>query len=169
MMYFDFLKDHIVNWQAEEEDIINWSMATHSFIRSVLPTMEEISEQEVRLQQAGYNFPEMLKVFWREIGCGYLCSTEMLDNGLEEPSTILDIYFQEGDWRSVKLACDLLNTNELPFFHIGSLSYLTIGLEEGVNLGKIYRCGEEIAPNLISFVKCLLHNPTYYAELQLVN
>ena len=42
------------------------------------------------------------------------------------------------------------------------LDYITIGLEEGVNLGKIYCLGQEIAPNLIVFIQKLLENPTYY-------
>lgn len=164
MMYFDFLKDHVVNCHLGDEEAINWSASTHSFIRSSLPSQAEIAQQEARLQEVGYEFPELLKAFWTEIGCGYLCTTESSDHALQEPNTALDLYFHEGDWSHIKLTCDILDKNELPFFRINDFRYLTIGLEEGVNLGKIYCCGEEIASNLIEFVEKLLFNPTCYIE-----
>ena len=162
MMYFNFLKDHIIDWQLEEEDHVNWHDASNQFIRSSIPSSTEISKQEERLKALGYRFPLELKTFWDEIGCGYLCSNDRVDNGLEEPTTILDIYFREGEWSDIKLACDIIDKNELPFFRIRDLSYLTIGLEEGINLGKIYYCGDEIAANLIDFIKRILLNPIYY-------
>lgn len=164
MMYFNFLKDHVVNCQLGDEEMINWGAATHAFVRSFLPSQSEIAEQEARLQEVGYHFPKLLKAFWTEIGCGYLCATESLDHALQDPCTALDIYFHEGDWTSIKLTCDILAQNELPFFRINDFRYFTIGLEEGVNLGKIYCCGDEIASDLIEFTEHLIHNPTYYME-----
>lgn len=162
MMYFNFLEDHIIDWQLEEEDHVNWRNASSQFIRSSVPSAAEISKQEKRLKAQGYNFPEELKMFWSEIGCGYLCPNDSVDNGLEEPATILDIYFREGEWSDVKFACDIIDKNELAFFRTCDLSYLTIGLEEGINLGKVYYCGDEIATNLIDFTKRILLNPIYY-------
>lgn len=166
-MYFKFLKDRIIDWQLEEEDSINWHNACTQFIRSTIPSITEICKQEERLKALGYNFPLELKAFWNEIGCGYLCPNDTVDNGLEEPNTILDIYFQEGEWAKVKFTCDILAQNELPFFRVRDLSYLTIGIEEGINLGKIYYLGEEIAPNLVNFVERILRNSTYYYALEL--
>ena len=54
--------------------------------------------------------------------------------------------------------------NELPFLLTTNLDYITIGLEEGVNLGKVYYFGVEIAPNLSVFIQRLLENPTYYLD-----
>lgn len=167
VMFCNLLKDHILDWCAEE-DSINWEATTHLFLRSTIPSLSEITTQEARLKEVGYTFPPELKAFWQEIGCGYLCSNEMLDNGLEEPHTILDIYFQEGDWQHVHFTCDILANNELPFFRVNSLNYLTIGLEPGVNLGKIYCCGEEIAPSLTAFVEHLLQDTNYYTNLKLI-
>lgn len=164
-MYFNFLKNRIVDWQLEEEDHINWHIASNQFLRSSIPPVSEISIQEERLKKLGYHFPLELKNFWEEIGCGYLCPNDSVDNGLEEPSTILDIYFREGDWADVKLICDIIDQNELPFFRISDLCYLTIGLEEGSNLGKIYYCGDEIASSLVDFIERILLNPTYYLDL----
>lgn len=166
-MYFNFLKDRIIDWQLEEEDHINWHNASTQFIRSTMPSIPEICKQEARLKALGYNFPLELKAFWNEIGCGYLCPNDTVDNGLEEPNTILDIYFQEGEWATVKFTCDILAQNELPFFRVSDLSYLTIGIEEGINLGRIYYLGEEIAPNLVDFVELILRNSTYYHTLEL--
>ena len=164
-MYFKFLKDHIIDWQVEEEDYINWHNASSHFIRSSIPSKAEISMQEERLKTLGYCFPLELKAFWSEIGCGYLCPNDSVDNGLEEPATILDIYFSEGEWSDVKFVCDIIDKNELPFFRIYDLCYLTIGLEEGNNLGKIYYCGDEIAANLVDFTNHILLNPVYYLSL----
>lgn len=163
-MYFDLLKDHVIDWQFEDDDIINWGNIDHHFLRSSRPSLTEITEQEKRLQPFGYCFPDELKAFWQEVGCGYLCSTDYLDNGFEEPKTTLDIYLLEGDWSDVKLNCDIIAENELPFFRINNLNYLTIGLQKDVNLGKIYRSGEEIAPSLTVFVKSIMQNPLYYLE-----
>lgn len=162
-MYFDFVKDCIIDWHLED-DAINWGNMTHSFLRSSIPSSTDITEQEKRLASVGYEFPEELKHFWAEIGCGYLYSTDCLDNGVEEPKTILDIYFQEGDWADVSCHCDIFAANELPFFRISNLNYLTIGLEKGANLGKIYKSGEEIAPSLTDFIKSLMQNPLYYLD-----
>jgi len=164
-MYFNFLKDHIINWQLEEEDHVNWNNASSQFIRSSIPSVAEVSKQEKRLKALGYSFPLELKTFWDEIGCGYLCPNDSVDNGLEEPTTILDIYFREGEWSDVKFTCDILDKNELPFFRICDLSYLTIGLEDGINLGRIYYCGDEVASNLIDFTERILLNPVYYLAL----
>lgn len=165
MVYFSFLKNHIIDWQLEEEDHINWQTASKQFLRSSLPSTAEISKQEERLKPLGYRFPLELKNFWMEIGCGYLCPNDRVDNGLEEPTTILDIYFREGEWSEVKFICDIIGQNELPFFRTCDLGYLTIGLEEGNNLGKIYYCGDEIASSLIDFAERILLNPTYYLDL----
>ena len=164
-MYFNFLKNRIVDWQFEEEDHINWHTASNQFLRSSMISLDEIFKQEERLKNLGYSFPEQLKCFWSEIGCGYLCPNDNVDSGLEEPSTILDIYFREGEWANVKLMCDIIDQNELPFFRISDLCYLTIGLQEGFNLGKIYHCGDEIASSLLDFIEHILINPTYYLDL----
>ena len=166
-MYFNFLKDHIIDWLLEEEDHINWHNDSTQFIRSTIPSISEIAKQEKRLKALGYHFPLELKAFWNEIGCGYLCPNDTVDNGLEEPNTILDIYFQEGEWAKVKFTCDILDQNELPFFRVSDLRYLTIGIEEGMNLGRIYYLGEEIAPNLVDFVERIMRNPIYYHSLEL--
>ena len=164
-MYFKFLKDQIISWNLDDETNVNWKNATDKFIRAFTLSDDDINCQEKRLLAFGYRFPNELKAFWSEIGCGYLCPNDNLDNGFEKPSTALDIYLSEGDWANVKLSCNLFVQNELPFFQIGHLDYITIGLEEGVNLGKIYRLGVEIAPSLVDFVKCILQNPSYYNKL----
>ena len=112
----------------------------------------------------GYHLPNELKAFWNEVGCGYFSGHELVNNGLEQPSTDLDIYFCEGDWKTIKSRCNLLMPNELPFLLTTNLDYITIGLEEGVNLGKVYYFGVEIAPNLSVFIQRLLENPTYYLD-----
>lgn len=165
MMYFNFLKDKIINWNLDDEMDVDWKNATDKFIRVSTVLTDDIVKAEKRLISFGYLFPSELKTFWDEIGCGYLCPNEQLDNGFEKPSTALDVYLSEGDWANVKLSCNLFVPNELPFFQIGHLDYITIGLEEGVNLGKIYRLGEEIAPSLVDFVQYILQNPTYYEQL----
>lgn len=162
-MYFDFVKDYVIDWHLED-DTINWSHLNHSFLRTSMPSLAEITEQEKRLKHIGYEFPAELKNFWTEIGCGYLCSIDRLDNGLEEPKTILDIYFQEGDWTDIGCNCDIIAENELPFFRTNNLSYLTIGLEKGINFGKVYKSGEEIASTLTDFIKSLMKNPAYYLD-----
>ena len=165
MMYFNFLQDRIVDWVLDDEGEFNWSNVRNKFIRINTLSTNEIAKQEERLTVLGYHFPKELKAFWSEIGCGYLCPDDFVDNGLERPNTVLDIYLNEGDWANIKLNCNIIDKNELPFFLINDLDYITIGLEEGVNLGKIYRFGEEIAPTLTDFVQQLLQDATYYNRL----
>ena len=164
-MYFNFLKGQVINWNLNDETNVNWKNATDKFVLVSTLSDEDIVSQEKRLAPYGYQFPEQLKAFWKEFGCGYLCPNDALDNGFEKPSTAVDIYLSEGEWAKVKLSFDLFVQNELPFFQIGHLDYITIGIEEGVNLGKVYRLGEEIAPNLVEFVQRILQNPSYYNEV----
>lgn len=164
IVYFNFLQDQIIEWQPESTNSFNWCNIKNNFIRISIPTFEEIDNAELRLATIGYHLPNELKAFWREVGCGYFSAHELVNNGLEQPKTDLDIYFCEGDWTNIKLNCNLLMPNELPFLLTNNLDYITIGLEEGVNLGKIYRFGEEIAPNLIVFIQRLLENPAYYLD-----
>lgn len=163
VMYFDFLKDRIIDCQLGEEPL-NWNTATNKFVLSKKTSRQEISEQERRLNLSGFHFPEELKNFWDEIGCGYICTNYFADNGVLDPKTAVDIYLSEGDWPSIKTALNLIEPNELPFLRIKGFDWLTIGLEAGVNLGKIYRYGEEIAPDLTTFIQLLLADPVYYQK-----
>lgn len=168
MMYFDFLKDHMIDCTKEKEPYFNWNTVDRLFVRYRILSLSEINQQEQRLSVVGYQFPEALKQFWSEIGCGYLCSNPLADNVLEDPKSLLDIYFSEGEWAQVKTSFNLFDANELPFFRTVSFNYLTIGLEEGYNLGKIYYNGIEIAPDLSTFISSLLKEPTYYQSFQLI-
>lgn len=160
MMYFDFLEDHITDYGDEEQ--FDWSLVSNRFVRSYSVSKDEIDQAEQRLLATNYHIPEELKAFWSEIGCGYLCSNFVVDNAIEAPNTMLDIYFSEGEWGEIKTSFNLLVPNELPFLRTNVFNYITIGLEENYNLGKIYLNGEEIAPNLPTFIKEMLKNPIYY-------
>lgn len=166
-MYFDFLKDSITDWEDEETQPFNWNDAPSCFVRTLKLASETIRSQEARLAVTGYTFPDQLKAFWTEIGCGYLCSNFLADNGIEEPKAVLDIYFSEGEWGKVKTSFNLLSQDELPFFRTSDFNYITIGLDPCSNLGKIYLNGDEIAESLSDFIKAMLENPLYYQELAL--
>ena len=165
-MYFYFLKDQIINGSCENEETFNWNSANGKFVLIHTLSPEEIAHQEERLTAFGYHFPTELKAFWQEIGCGYLSPNDCIDNGLEEPHTALDIYFHEGDWADINLSCNIFAQNELPFLIINNSNYITIGLEEGVNQGKIYYLGEEIAPNLTYFIQQILKTVQWVHLLQ---
>ena len=102
-MYFSFLQDQIIEWQPEDANSFNWCNIKNNFIRISTPTFEEIDNAEVRLAAMGYHLPSELKAFWQEIGCGYFSAHELVNNGLEQPKTDLDIYFCEGDWTDIRL------------------------------------------------------------------
>lgn len=165
-MYFDFLQDQIIDWPSDDDPNLTWCMPQKKFIKVVTPSLDEITRVEQRLLTMGYHLPVELKAFWSEIGCGYFENNDLVDNGLELPQTDLDIYFCEGAWTNLKLHFNIFDSNEFPFFLTNNLDYITIGLEEGVNLGKIYHFGQEIAPNLIEFIKRLLENPSYYINYE---
>jgi len=164
-MHFSFLEEKIVDWILNDEQEFNWENAKDKFLRVNTLSLDEISQQEKRLLSLGYQFPSELKTFWTEIGCGYLYPNDFVDNGLERPKTILDIYLNEGEWANVKIDCNIIDKSELPFFLICDLDYITIGIEEGKNLGKIYRFGVEIAPNLTDFIQHIMQDVTYYNKL----
>lgn len=159
-MKYEFLKEHMIDL-CNGDKHINWAGTKGNFIRAVRISQDEIDTQEARLLETGFSFPEDLKAFWTEIGCGYISPTDTLDNALETPTNILDFYFNVGDWSDLKIACDFFNTDELPFFFISGLDYITIGLKEGTNLGKIYRFGQEIAPSLSDFLQCILNDSSF--------
>ena len=165
-MYFDFLQDHIISYSNEQ---FNWNTATDKFVCFIRPTSQDINAAEQRLQAAGYHFPADLKSFWSELGCGYLCPNFLADNVIEDPTALLDIYFSEGEWSELKTTLNLYEANELPFLRTTNFNYITIGLEAGNNLGKIYLNGVEIAASLSEFNQHLLNNPIYYQTLLLAS
>lgn len=165
-MYLDFLQDHIVSYSNEQFD---WNTATDKFICFIKLTSQDIDAAEQRLASVGYHFPNELKQFWSELGCGYLCSNFLADNVIEDPTALLDIYFSEGEWSKLKTTLNLYDANELPFLRTTNFNYITIGLEAGKNLGKIYFNGVEIAPSLPEFIQSLLKNPIYYQTLLLAS
>lgn len=162
-MKYDFLRQHMIDL-SNGERTLSWEGTKGNFIRAVKVNQTEIDSQEARLLETGFTFPKDLKEFWTEIGCGYVSPTDALDNALETPTNILDFYFNVGDWSDLKIACDFFDHDELPFFFISGLDYITIGLKEGTNLGKIYRFGQEIAPSLSDFLQCILNDATFFNQ-----
>jgi len=166
MMYFDFLQDHIMSYSNEK---FNWNNATDKFICFIKLTSQDIDAAEQRLETTGYQFPTELKNFWYEMGCGYLCSNFLADNVFEDPKALLDIYFSEGEWSKLKTTLNFYEANEFPFLRTTNFNYITIGLEAGNNLGKIYLNGIEIAGSLSEFIQHLLNNPIFYQTLLLAS
>ena len=167
-MYYDFLQRHTIICDEGQYVCFNWNNAMNKFLCYTTVSPTEIALAKERLNSVGYELPEDLERFWSEVGCGYLCSNFLADNVLEGPQALLDIYFSEGEWSTLKKQIQLFDENELPFLRTSNFNYITIGIENGVNMGRIYFNGLEIAASLSEFINRLLENPIYYQELQLI-
>ncbi len=153
---------NIIDWN---DDCINWDNVYDTFIRVESITLEDLDAIENSFYEStGFTFPTGLANFWLLMGGGFLCPTRNFDNAVQTPQSALDIYFGQGKWKNFNHILDILPPNELPFFRSKNLDFYTIGLEEGVNRGKIYLFGEKVADSVREFVDMIAKQSSAIAK-----
>lgn len=136
-----------------------------------LDNIEEIIESEKRL---GFEFPQALKAFWRNIGYGYLESTDpklgklTMDhhNKIIRPKEIADILLlKEESGLILPEAVEYMDPDEMPFFEIGDMSSFLYMKPLSSNPNAVWGYGEIIEEDFEKFIWRLYYeSPTYYLD-----
>ena len=132
----------------------------------------EVEEQEKRL---GIQFPDQLKIFWDEIGCGFLKCPEKVPDGYKfgdvnrigSPSDVVDMVLLGQDsglilhdtWEQFK-------PGDLPFFEIGDAESFMVMKLNSDNPNAVWFMGyEKVEDSLEDFIHNLYYKgPSYYAD-----
>jgi hypothetical protein len=136
-------------------------------------TVEEIEKSEQRL---GFEFPKLLKEFWKEIGYGFFNSditrkkTTSCTNRLMDPASIADIILLKEESglilpETVEYMTDgYVGDGDILFFEIGDLSSFLMMKCKSDKPNAIYNMlGEVIEEDFETFIKRLYYeSPTYY-------
>ena len=159
MKKYDYLKKYI-NSKDEE--------AGNNVFYPILE--DEILKAEKKL---GYTFPEELKEFWREIGSGFLWSSDpekgiiqkTYPNRFSPPSEIASILLEGSESELIsEEMLELLEEDEVPFFNITGFDYLTYKTTD--ESFKVYNLSIKVADSLEEFVHRLYYeSPTYYLNI----
>ena len=133
----------------------------------------EIEKQEKRL---GIKFPNQLKQFWKEIGCGFLRYPEKVPDGYEfsginriaSPSNTVDMVLLGQE--SGSILHDIwqeLEQGDLPFFEIIDACRFLVVKTNSDNPNAVYtNTGIKIEDSLERFIWRLYHeNPSFYNEI----
>lgn len=123
---------------------------------------EDIERAERRI---GNRFPEQLRCFFSEVGCGFLKASQLETsradfnyiNRFLDPDEIADLLLGEDE--SV-LPSEGFGDGELPFFEIGDQLYLV--MREG---RVCWPFGDVICDDFITFVTELVNHPRFYHEV----
>lgn len=123
----------------------------------------KVSQAEARLGRA---FPRDLVTFYNEIGCGFLRSPSTVPfqrpycyfNRFIGPNEIVDLMVGEHP----ATPAEGFDDGEIPFFEVGEQLHLVLRSSESELYAVCWSCGEEVAPNLVEFVRRLMANPRFY-------
>lgn len=129
----------------------------------------EIEKEEKRL---GFNFPDQLKDFWKEIGYGFLKTGTIGDtakhciNRIMHPTQIADIICLKENSRLI-LPGVFIVEGAIPFFEISDLDDFLVMLPNSANPGAIYdQWGDYVEKDLETFIHRLYYeSPTYYLRI----
>lgn len=117
--------------------------------------------------RVGVQFPNQLRAFFSEIGCGFLKASQTDSartefnyiNRFLDPNEVAELYLGVNEDLSPSEGFD---DGELPFFEIGDQLYLVVR-RDGDNDNQVcWPLGEVICDDLVTFVSKLVHDPRFY-------
>jgi antitoxin YxxD len=125
---------------------------------------EEISKSETRL---GYQLPEQLKTFHREIGYAFFTSASPQTfagifnhiNRFLAPSQIADLLLNDDEETRPS---EGFNHGEIPFFEVGDQLYLVLCPISSQSAHVCWPYGHKISDSLLEFTERLASNPRFY-------
>lgn len=119
----------------------------------------DVSEIDKAEKRMGFEFPESLKTFYKEIGYGFFGNNKNFINRLMSPEDIADYVCNESVYKYVDKS--FYSENQLVFIHISDEDFLTI-IHKGENKGNILYFGDKIADAFEEFIKKIIITPDYY-------
>lgn len=122
-----------------------------------------ISDSERRL---GFNFPDELKLFYSQVGCGFIKGSETDNfNRIMDPSSIADVILREDVYEFDPDLDGLYdNSNRLVFFEVVEGLFLELGLDSDLDT-PVYHFDIKIADSLFEFMTNMNKDPDYYFSL----
>ena len=101
-------------------------------------------------EKLNYTIPRELEIFYKQIGYGFLCceDNEFIDR-IMDPNSIVELLDSKIEY---------FKDNMLPFFEIGSGSYITVNIKTG----EIYYFDQIIASSLSDFLNKMDKESNYY-------
>lgn len=129
--------------------------------------VEEVESAERRIE---IQFPEQLRAFFSEIGCGFLKASQAETSGTDfnhinrflDPDEIADLFLGEDEGL---LPSEGFDDGELPFFEIGDQLYLVIRVSDNGYGQVCWPFGDVVCNDLVAFVTELAIDPGFYNEL----
>lgn len=121
----------------------------------------KVEEEDIKVaeERMGFSFPTMLKVFYREVGYGFIKGSPSFINRIMEPNDVADFMCEDEEYQFVDRT--IYNEGDLIFFHISDQDFLTIELN-GENSGAIKYFDGIIAIDLLDFVNKMMVDPNYF-------
>lgn len=121
------------------------------------------SEVKEAQENIGITFPKDLRVFYNEIGYGFLKSNEENFNRIMDPGSVSEFRLREGQFANDSELEIYSNyeRDKLVFFEVCEGYYLSIGFSK-TNNGKIFDGNKEIANNLEQFLMQYQDNERYF-------
>ena len=113
-------------------------------------------------------FPEELKCFYKELGCGFMPKVEddFCVNRFLAPDEILDFY-EGNDFYATDERQDYYSPfdgRSLIFYEVDSDVFMTIKLT-GSDAGSIYYFDTRVASSVLEFIERMLEKHNYYLDL----
>lgn len=119
-------------------------------------TEEEIEHAEERMK---FKFPNGIKIFYKEIGYGFLGRNANYINRIMAPDDIADYVCGSDIYEYVEKY--IYSEDELVFMHIADEDFLTIKYS-GELEGEILYFGEKVADSFEEFINKMFNKPNYY-------
>lgn len=117
---------------------------------------QDIKDAENRMK---LSLPDCIKIFYKEVGYGFLMGDKNYINRIMAPDDIADYVCNENIYEYVDKS--IYEENELVFMHISDEDFLTI-IYKGEDEGKILYFGQKIAESFEEFIKKMCSSPNYY-------
>jgi hypothetical protein len=113
-------------------------------------------------QKLGFAFPEQLKIFYRQVGYGFLNSKIDGINRLMDPKSVVQFRSQTGQFEDNPLVNEYkpFEAKRLVFFEVNEVSFLSIGIDDMA--GVIFNGDKKIADSLAEFLTKFTENETFY-------
>ena len=156
MARFEFLKEYVDD--EKQNNKVKHNEKRHIFYKV---ERSDIDNAEIRM---GRKFPDELKLFYLEIGYGFLCKEDKTHtNRIMHPSDIADFYCEDEVYSYVDR--DLYENNEMIFFDLGGEGdFITFKVGEQGKNSEVYYFGKKIADSLNDFLIKMNLDTNYYMK-----
>lgn len=128
-------------------------------------TFYNVEVMEIENVQKALNIilPRSLRIFYQEVGYGFLHSKEDNINRIMDPSSVCEFRTQKGQFAGSSQAEDfkIYEEDKLVFFEVSEVVYISIGFT-GSNGEKIFYRNKKIADSIEEFLEQYMKDENYF-------